>query len=196
MIVKIVAVFFISSFMPKLEIWVIIFVPIRVRASLRSHLNAECISIVLACSDRPLVFAYARTVWYTLMDRLQNDPRCTLALNLLRDPRAASRGNSQDNAKPRDNANFEVFVTKYSWFSLKQLVYAPLYPFVFYKGGVLTSNARRDIAVAKNMQITIPANVRYLGPISSRAATKFTVQKSFAFRKRLDVSAYDHVCVQ
>jgi hypothetical protein len=40
---------------------------------------------------------------------------------------------------------------------------------------ILTSNAKRDIAVAKNMQITIPANVRYLGPISSRATIKFTV---------------------
>lgn len=42
---------------------------------------------------------------------------------------------------------------------------------------ILTSNARRDIAVAKNIQITIPANVRYLGPISSRAATKFIIEK-------------------
>lgn len=47
---------------------------------------------------------------------------------------------------------------------------------------ILTSNARRHIAVAKNILITIPANVRYLGPISSRAVTKLScrvVYKSF-----------------
>lgn len=36
----------------------------------------------------------------------------------------------------------------------------------------VTSTARRDIADAKNMQITIPANVLYLGPINSSAGSK------------------------
>lgn len=40
---------------------------------------------------------------------------------------------------------------------------------------IRTSNARRDIAVAKNMQITIPANVLYLGPINSRAVKTFSI---------------------
>lgn len=34
---------------------------------------------------------------------------------------------------------------------------------------MLTKSASNDMAVAKKMQITIPANVLYLGPISSRA---------------------------
>lgn len=37
----------------------------------------------------------------------------------------------------------------------------------------LTNKARRHMAVAKNIQITIPANVRYLGPISSKAKSYY-----------------------
>lgn len=38
----------------------------------------------------------------------------------------------------------------------------------------VTSTARRDIADAKNMLMTIPANVLYLGPINSRAESKMS----------------------
>jgi len=58
---------------------------------------------------------------------------------------------------------------------------------------LLTNNARRDIAEAKNMQITIPANVRYLGPISSRAARKFNVQKYFTFRTNISLDVSTHI---
>lgn len=44
----------------------------------------------------------------------------------------------------------------------------------------VTSKARRDIADAKNMLITMPANVLYLGPISSRA--EIEIEISFPLR--------------
>lgn len=149
----------------------------RTRARARVVLEtSECRMFLFACRerDRPLAFAYARSVWYTLMDRLQNDPRCTLALNLLwarslLSHRAITRAASRDNANFWDAGDDEISREKHV--APRILLLRILWT------TALTSSARRDIAEAKNMQITMPANVRYLGPISSRAAMKFTVHE-------------------
>jgi len=84
------------------------------------NIRMQNISLVLACSDRPLVFAYARMIhaWWSFAKWSALHPRVE-SISLLN---LASRSNSRD--------LFEVFAR----FCLKLMyVFTLFYPFIFYK---------------------------------------------------------------
>lgn len=69
----------------------------------RAHHFRNIWMFLFACSES-LAFAYAGTIWCTLIDRLQNDPRCTLALSLL--------CTSCRLARSYECRDVEIFITK------------------------------------------------------------------------------------
>lgn len=167
----------ILNFLSKLEICDYLS-PFR-RARRFGAIWMQNVSIVLACSDHSYLHTLAPydARWWIACKMIRVVPSHWIYCEIRELPLPVTRRIMQDFMIMR--------ALKYSQHrDFPQNGWCTRYfaSFVFYKGEILTSNARRDIAMAKNMQITIPANVRYLGPISSRAATKFTVQKSFAFR--------------